>query len=70
MASARDLANDANRRFRGKEPLTDAPKRLVFLTRATSKKLDTLADKVKEIVGFRVWPNQIAALLVERGLGK
>lgn len=63
-----DLANLARRRLKGSEPLTDAPKRLVFLTRGTSKQLTVLAREVTKTVGFKVWPNQIAALLVERGL--
>jgi hypothetical protein len=64
------LAVLARERLRGPATLTTAPKRLIFLTPATSKGLAALAKEVSKVVKFHVWPNQIAALLIEKGLGR
>ena len=63
-----DLAQLARRRLRGPKSLTAAPKRLIFLAPTTSKKLTAVAKEVSKVVKFHVWPNQIAALLIEKGL--
>lgn len=63
-----DIALLARRRLRGPDVLTVAPKRLIFLAPTTSKKLAALAKEVSKVVRFHVWPNQVAALLIERGL--
>lgn len=62
------LAVLAKRRLRGPDSLTHDPKRLIFLAPATSKKLAVVAKEVSKIVKFHVWPNQLAALLIEKGL--
>lgn len=63
-----DIALLARHRLRGADSLTAAPKRLIFLAPATSKKLTAVAKEVSKVVKFYVWPNQVAALLIEKGL--
>lgn len=68
MPDIASLATLARKRLRGADSLTAAPKRLIFLAPTTSKKLATLAKEVSKVVKFHVWPNQVAALLIEKGL--
>lgn len=64
------LVNCARERLRGRNALTGEMKSLVHFSRKTTKRLNAIADDVSKVVGFRVWPNQIAALLIEREVGR
>lgn len=71
---ALQVAQEVRRRFkapasggRARDPRWTA-KRLIPIRPDTLPRLQELARKVSEIVGYRVEPLQVAALLVERNL--
>lgn len=56
-------------RLRGPHPLVAQNRRLMSVTPATYKKLQTTAKALSKTVGFVVFPLQVAALIVERQAG-
>ena len=63
------LAEIAQRRLRGPNPLVANNRRLVAVTPTTYKKLEALAKAVSREVGFVVFPMQMAAILIEQAVG-
>lgn len=55
-------------RLRGPNPLIAKNRRLMSVTPATYKKLEAAAGALSKSVGFKIWPLQVAALIVERGV--
>jgi hypothetical protein len=55
-------------RLRGPNPLVAQNRRLMSITPTTYKKLVAAAKELTEKVGFVVYPMQVAALIVERGV--
>lgn len=56
------------RRLRGPKPIVAADRRLVAITTGTYKRLEVLAEEISKVVGFVVWPCQVAALIVEQNV--
>lgn len=56
-------------RLRGPNALVAKNRRLVSVTPTTYKKLEARAKELSAAVGFKVWPLQVAALIVERQAG-
>lgn len=55
-------------RLRGPSPLVARNRRLVSVPRDTYRKLQATAKALSEELGFVVYPLQVAALIVERGV--
>lgn len=55
-------------RLRGPNPLVAQNRRLMSVTPVTYKKLQAAAKQLSEKLGFVVFPLQVAALIVERGV--